>query len=120
MGFQLNKADVDRHLKELGYRNISEEQLDEFVKDLKKLIRYEEKQSRLKGLIQIRQNEARRKKEREKKKDLSPERSSSVSSGHFSSSEIEEEQHRRQRQRQQHRQQGQQQQRQHRRRRSLS
>jgi len=118
MGFQLNKADVDRHLKELGYRNISEEQLDEFIKDLKKLIRYEEKQSRLKGLIQIRQNEARRKKEREKKKDLSPERSSSVSSGHFSSSEIEEEQDRRQRQ--QHRQQGQQRQQQHRRRRSLS
>ena len=116
MGFPLNKADVDRHLKELGYRNISEEQLDEFIKDLKKLIRYEEKQSRLKGLIQIRQNEARRKKEREKKKDLSPERSSSESSGHFSSSEIEEEQHRRQRQ--QHRQQGQQ--RQHHRRRSLS
>ena len=86
MVFPLQREDVGRHLNELGYKNITEEQLDEFVKDLRRLIRYEDKQKRLKGLIQIRQNESRRRKE----KDISPERCSSESSGHFSSSECDQ------------------------------
>ena len=40
---KIEKDDVRRHLKSLGYSNISEEQLVEFIVDLKKFIRYEEK-----------------------------------------------------------------------------
>ena len=123
MGFPLQREDVERHLKDLGYRNISDEQLDEFVKDLKRLIRYEEKQRRLKDLLQLRRNEAERKKDnaskKSKTKEVSPDRCSSggsSSSGHFSSSEHELEHRdvvdRKQHQRQQHQQQRQQHQRQ--------
>ena len=125
MGFPLQREDVERHLKDLGYRNISDEQLDEFVKDLKRLIRYEEKQRRLKDLLQLRRNEAERKKDnaskKSKTKEVSPDRCSSggsSSSGHFSSSEhelehrdvVDRKQHQRQRQQQQRQQEQQQQQ----------
>jgi hydrolethalus syndrome protein 1 len=40
------EEEVLKHLEDLGYKNISQEQLSEFVKDLKKLLRYEEKQKR--------------------------------------------------------------------------
>ena len=86
MGFPLSREDVERHLKDLGYRNISEDQLNEFVKDLKRLIRFEEKQSRLKALIELRKNDPP--KQKKKEKEISS-RSSSASSGHFSSSEHE-------------------------------
>jgi hypothetical protein len=34
MSLHLSREDVERHLKDLGYRNITEEQLTEFIKDL--------------------------------------------------------------------------------------
>ena len=67
MGFPLTRDDVERHLKDLGYRNISEDQLNEFVKDLKRLIRFEEKQSRLKALIELRKNDPPKLRKREEK-----------------------------------------------------
>lgn len=39
----LNPDEVLTHLKQLGYQNISTPQLSEFMHDLKKLIRYEQK-----------------------------------------------------------------------------
>lgn len=44
--------DVRRHLEDLGYTHITERQLTEFVRDLRRLIRYEEKQKRLRELLQ--------------------------------------------------------------------
>lgn len=38
-----SREDVQQHLAELGYTNITEEKLDGFLKDLRKLIRYEER-----------------------------------------------------------------------------
>jgi hypothetical protein len=107
MGFPLSREDVERHLRDLGYRNISEDQLNEFVKDLKRLIRFEEKQSRLKALIELRKKEPS--KERKKEKEVST-RSSSASSGHFSSSENELPLHQHRHRHYQHHQQQQQQQ----------
>ncbi|XP_040578375.1 uncharacterized protein Hyls1 [Lepeophtheirus salmonis] len=43
MPLKFSHAQVQAHLKELGYPDISESQLREFVRDLKKLIRHEEK-----------------------------------------------------------------------------
>ena len=84
MWFPLSKDDVERHLKDLGYRNVSEEQLSEFIKDLRRLIRYEEKQKRLRGLIQIRKDEISRRRKDEEGRATSPRSSCSSSSGHFS------------------------------------
>ena len=87
MVLPLSREDVERHLKNLGYRNVSEEQLDEFIKDLKRLIRYEEKQTRLRGLIQMRKGEISRRKNERKQVDVdetSARSSCSSSSGHFS------------------------------------
>ena len=39
MSLLFSKSDVRRHLSELGYANVTEEQLDDFVKDLRRLIR---------------------------------------------------------------------------------
>ena len=101
MGFPLSRDDVEKHLKDLGYRNITDDQLNEFIKDLKRLIRFEEKQSRLKSLIQLRkdeyetkklqhhqqQQEQHRQQRRSGRKSVeqtSPRSSLSSSSGHFS------------------------------------
>jgi hypothetical protein len=104
MGFPLSRDDVERHLKDLGYRNITDDQLNEFIKDLKRLIRFEEKQSRLKSLIQLRKDEAeskilhqqqqqkhiqQRKSGHRSVEETSPRSSSSSSSGHFSEFEHE-------------------------------
>jgi len=105
MGFPLSRDDVERHLKDLGYRNITDDQLNEFIKDLKRLIRFEEKQSRLKSLIQLRKDEAESKKLQQQQQqqkhiqqrksghrsveETSPRSSSSSSSGHFSEFEHE-------------------------------
>ena len=40
MSLLFSKSDVRRHLSELGYANVTEEQLDDFVRDLRRLIRY--------------------------------------------------------------------------------
>lgn len=42
MDIVLDPREVLEHLQELGYRNITKEQLVEFIKDLKKLIKYEQ------------------------------------------------------------------------------
>jgi Asp-tRNA(Asn)/Glu-tRNA(Gln) amidotransferase C subunit len=53
MEFPITKEEVVKHLEELGYRNISDEKVDQFIQDLKRLIKYEEKKSRrkLKGKV---------------------------------------------------------------------
>jgi len=40
-----SRSDIKRHLAELGYSNITEEKLDSFVRDLRKLIKYEERKN---------------------------------------------------------------------------
>lgn len=44
MSYALQPHDVLKYLNELGYQNISSAQLKEFMKDLKRLIKYEQKQ----------------------------------------------------------------------------
>ena len=51
MSLTFSKEDVRKHLLDLGYTNISKEQLKEFMNDLKRLIRYEEKQKRIEAHI---------------------------------------------------------------------
>ena len=53
MTLTFSSEDVRNHLESLGYKNISDRQLKDFVKDLKRLIRYEEKQKRLEKLKTI-------------------------------------------------------------------
>ena len=47
MSLSFSKEDVHKHLLDLGYSNITNDQLREFMTDLKRLIRYEEKQKRI-------------------------------------------------------------------------
>jgi len=42
-----SKDDVRQHLTELGYKNIPDEKLDSFLKDLRRLIKHEEKKKRI-------------------------------------------------------------------------
>jgi len=42
-----SRSDILRHLSDLGYENVSDEKVDSFVRDLRKLIRYEEKKRRV-------------------------------------------------------------------------
>ena len=51
MNLDFSGGDVRQHLESLGYNNITEEQLKDFVRDLRRLIRYEEKQKKLQKLI---------------------------------------------------------------------
>ena len=44
---KFTKEDVKRHLSELGYSNIEDNKLDEFCDDLRRLIKYEEKQKNI-------------------------------------------------------------------------
>ncbi|XP_075224469.1 hyls1 centriolar and ciliogenesis associated [Lycorma delicatula] len=44
-GIQLNPREVLDHLHELGYTNITPDQLKEFIKDLKKLIKYDQRRA---------------------------------------------------------------------------
>ena len=43
-----SRDEVRRHLIDLGYKNVTEEKLDLFVKDLSRLIKYEEKRAKKK------------------------------------------------------------------------
>jgi len=52
MSLKFTPEDVRRHLVSLGYGDIAEEQLGDFVRDLRRLIRYEEKQKQLQSLIE--------------------------------------------------------------------
>ena len=47
MSLSFSKDDMRKHLLDLGYTNISDQQLHDFMYDLKRLIRYEEKQKRI-------------------------------------------------------------------------
>ena len=53
MPLTFSSEDVRNHLESLGYEDISERQLKDFVKDLRRLIQYEEKQKRLDKLKTI-------------------------------------------------------------------
>ena len=52
MSVTFSKEDVHKHLLDLGYSNITNEQLREFMTDLKRLIRYEEKQRRIEAHLE--------------------------------------------------------------------
>ena len=52
MSLSFSKEDVHKHLLDLGYSNITNDQLREFMTDLKRLIRYEEKQKRIEAHLQ--------------------------------------------------------------------
>ena len=52
MSLSFSKEDVHKHLLDLGYSNITNDQLREFMTDLKRLIRYEEKQKRIEAHVQ--------------------------------------------------------------------
>ena len=43
-----SRDEVRRHLIDLGYKNVTEEKLDLFVKDLSRLVKYEEKRAKKK------------------------------------------------------------------------
>merc|ERR1712112_316886 len=62
----ISKEDVLRHLSDLGYSSVDDAKLEEFMTDLKKLIKYEEKRKRvgekLKLLEQKEAQEASKKK----------------------------------------------------------
>ncbi len=57
MNINFSSEDVREHLESLGYKNISEDQLKDFVRDLRRLIRYEEKQKRLQKLMEAKSEE---------------------------------------------------------------
>ena len=52
MSVTFSKEDVHKHLLDLGYTNITDEQLREFMTDLKRLIRYEEKKRRIEAHLE--------------------------------------------------------------------
>jgi hypothetical protein len=52
MSVPFSKEDVHKHLLDLGYSNITNEQLREFMTDLKRLMRYEEKQRRIEAHLE--------------------------------------------------------------------
>ena len=54
MAMHFSKDDVRRHLDSLGYKNVTDRQLKEFMTDLKKLIRYEERQKRIESHLEFR------------------------------------------------------------------
>jgi len=68
-GLSFGKDEVRKHLLSLGYSNVSEDQLADFCKDLKRLIRYEEKQNRIQAQLQLRQRHKERQKQRPRSAD---------------------------------------------------
>ncbi len=44
MAFPFTRDEVRAHLKDFGLENVSEKKLDEFMADLKRLVKYDEKQ----------------------------------------------------------------------------
>lgn len=44
MVFPFTRDEVRDHLKDFGLENVSEKKLDEFMDDLKRLVKYDEKQ----------------------------------------------------------------------------
>lgn len=68
-GFSFGKDEVRKHLLSLGYTNVSEDQLADFCKDLKRLIRYEEKQNRIQAQLQLRKRHKERQQQRPRSAD---------------------------------------------------
>jgi len=68
-GLSFGKDEVRKHLLSLGYTNLSEDQLSDFCKDLKRLIRYEEKQNRIQAQLQLRQRHKERQQQRPRSAD---------------------------------------------------
>ncbi len=54
--------DIKRHLAELGYANVPDERLRVFVKDLRRLMKYEEKKRRLTAELEEMENRQSRQK----------------------------------------------------------
>ena len=50
---KFSRDDVRRHLTELGYSNIEDSKLDEFCIDLRKLIKYEEREKKIEQKLEL-------------------------------------------------------------------
>ena len=72
MSFSFTKDDVRKHLLSLGYKNLTDEQLQEFCKDLKKLVRYEEKQKRIEAHLEFRKRHREHQQQRQQRKQGRP------------------------------------------------
>jgi len=48
MEFPIDKEEVIRHLEDLGYKNLSDEKVAQFIQDLTRLVKYEEKKTKRK------------------------------------------------------------------------
>jgi hypothetical protein len=46
MPFSFSREEVRRHLVDLGYVDVGDDKLDEFVRDLRRLAKHDEKQDR--------------------------------------------------------------------------
>jgi len=68
MSFSFTKDDVRQHLLSLGYKNLTDEQLQEFCKDLKKLIRFEEKQKRIEAHLEFRKRNREHQQQRQQRR----------------------------------------------------
>jgi hypothetical protein len=82
MSVRFTKSDVNRHLVDLGYTNVTEDQLIEFVVDLKRLMRYDEKQKRFQEQLGVVETEEKSRDQMRKTR----RRSASTSSAYSSSS----------------------------------
>ncbi len=56
MSLNFSHEDVRKHLESLGYTDVSKSQLRDFIRDLRRLIRYEEKQKKIQELLQYEAN----------------------------------------------------------------
>ena len=59
MDLTFTQEDVRLHLEELGYKNIPEEKLASFLKDLRRLIKHEEKKKRIDDKLSQLENSSR-------------------------------------------------------------
>ena len=57
---KFSRDDVRRHLTELGYSNIEDSKLDEFCNDLRKLIKFEEKEKKIGEKLELLEKNQRR------------------------------------------------------------
>merc|ERR1712080_633183 len=57
----VTREDVQKHLLDLGYTNISEEKMDLFIKDLRKLIVYEERKKAVSGTLDLMEGQTAKK-----------------------------------------------------------
>ena len=46
MPLHFTRDEVQKHLDDLGFKNVNDEQLDQFLRDLRRLIKYEESHSK--------------------------------------------------------------------------